>query len=152
MGGRTHLLLALVIGPLITHLFRDGAPFLLLIETPLTFGHSLCFFHQLHRNCLLIQSPSCFAVCGHHLSPRIAIVFSLLSRLPNSSMSHTSNFLISSNASRSSLYISHSPTMRVLLCIVVQHGHIFIATPSSSGRLVYLVNLFLLSGRSRSPT
>ena len=32
-----------------------------------------------HRNCLLILSPSCFAVCGHHLSPRIAIVFSLLS-------------------------------------------------------------------------
>ena len=61
---------------------------------------------------LLILSPSCFAVCGHHLPPRIAIVFSLLSSLPNSSMSQESNFLIySSNASRSSLHISRSPTM-----------------------------------------
>ena len=34
-GGRAHLLLALVILPLTTHPFRDGAPFLLLIETPL---------------------------------------------------------------------------------------------------------------------
>ena len=54
---------------------------------------------------MLILSPSCFTVCGHHLSPRIAIVFSLLSSLPNSSMSRTSNFLISSNAFRSSLVI-----------------------------------------------
>ena len=51
---------------------------LLLIETPPTFGRSLRFFHILHRNCLLILSPSCFAVCGHHLSPKIALVFSLL--------------------------------------------------------------------------
>ena len=35
---RTHFLLALVIGPLTTHPFRDGAPLLLLIETPRTFG------------------------------------------------------------------------------------------------------------------
>ena len=40
-GGRTHLLLALVILPLTTHLFRAGAPFLLLLETPPTFGRSL---------------------------------------------------------------------------------------------------------------
>ena len=66
----------------------DGAPFLLLIETPPPFGHSLRFLHILHRNCLLILSPSRFAVCGHHLSPRIAIVFSLLTSLPNSSMSY----------------------------------------------------------------
>ena len=31
----------------------------------------------------LTLSPSCFAFCGHHLSPRIAIVFLLLSRVPN---------------------------------------------------------------------
>ena len=30
-GGRTHLLLALVLSPLTTYPFRDGAPFLLLI-------------------------------------------------------------------------------------------------------------------------
>ena len=51
--------------------------------------------HILHRNCVLILSPSRFAVCGHHISPRIAIVFSLLSNLPNSSMSRSCNFLIS---------------------------------------------------------
>ena len=80
-------------------------------ETPATFGRSLRFFHILHRNCLLILSPSCSAVFGHHLSPSIAIVFSPLFRLPNSSISHMSNFLVSSNASRSSLYIPHSLTM-----------------------------------------
>ena len=51
---------------------------------------------------MFILSPSCFAVCGYHLPPRIAIVFSLLSNMQNSSMPHTSNVLISSNASRSS--------------------------------------------------
>ena len=60
------------------------------------------------KNCLLILSPSCFTVCDH-LSPGIAMVCSLLSSLPNSSMSHTYNFLISSsNASRSSLHVSRS--------------------------------------------
>ena len=113
-GGGTHLLLALVIRPLTTHPFRDGAPFLLLIGTPPTFGRSLRFFYTLHVKILLILSLSCFAVCGHHLSHRITIVFSVLYRLPNSSMSNTSNFIIpSSNASRSSLFISHSLTMPV---------------------------------------
>ena len=40
------------------------------------------FFYTLHRNLLHILSPSCFAVCGHHLSSSIATVFSLL---PNAS-------------------------------------------------------------------
>ena len=35
-GGGTHSLLAIVIWPLTMHLFRDEAPFLLLIETPPT--------------------------------------------------------------------------------------------------------------------
>ena len=150
-GGRTHLLLAVDIWLLTTHPFRGGAPFLLPIETPPTSGLSLRFFHVLHRKFLLILSPSCFAfVCGHHLSSRIAIVFSILSSLPNSSTSRTSNLLISSsNASRSSLYISDSPTVWVLPSIVVPHGHIFVATSSSSRLLLYL---FLLSGRSRPPT
>ena len=70
--------------------------------------------------------------------------------LPTSSMSHTSIFLISSsNTSNSPLDISYSPTMWVLLYFVAPHGHIFIATSSSSRLLVYL---FLLSGRSKSPT
>ena len=33
-------------------------------------------------------SSSCFAVCGHHLPPRIAIAFSLLSSAPKFSISH----------------------------------------------------------------
>ena len=47
-GGGTHLLLALVIWPSTTHPFRDGAPFLLLIETSPTIGRSLRCFHILH--------------------------------------------------------------------------------------------------------
>ena len=39
-GRGTHVLLALVIVPLTMHPFRDGAPFLLLIETLPTFGRS----------------------------------------------------------------------------------------------------------------
>ena len=56
-----------------------------LIKTPSTFGRSLRFFHIFHINCLRILSSSCFAVCGHHLPPRIAIVCLLLYSLPNSS-------------------------------------------------------------------
>ena len=40
-AGRTHLLLTLIIWPLTTHPVRDEAPFLLLIETPPTFGRLL---------------------------------------------------------------------------------------------------------------
>ena len=49
-GRRTRLLLALVIWPFTTHSFRDGAPFLLLLETPPTVGRSLRCFYILHRN------------------------------------------------------------------------------------------------------
>ena len=72
---------------------------------------------MLHRFFLLSYRLP-FAVCGHHLSPRIAIVFSL-SSVPNSSMSHLSIFLISSNTSRSSqLYFtfSHYVSSTLLLC------------------------------------
>ena len=89
-GGRTRLLLALVIWPLTTHPFRDGVPFLLLIETPPTVRRPLRCFHILHGNFLLILSPSCFAACGRHLSPRVTICFSLLSGAPHSAMSHPS--------------------------------------------------------------
>ena len=72
-GGRgegTRLLLALDNGPLTMRPFRDGAPFLLLIETPPTY---ICYIESV---CESYRSPSWFVVCGHHLSPRIAIVFS----------------------------------------------------------------------------
>ena len=57
----------------------EGAPFPLLIGTPPTVGRSLRCFHELRGNILLISSPSCFAACGHHLFPRMAVVCSLLS-------------------------------------------------------------------------
>ena len=143
------MLLALVISPLTTHPFQDGAPFLLLTETPPTFGRSLCLFHILHRNCLLILSPSCFAVCGHHLSPRIAIVFSVLSSLPSSSMFRTSSFLSPPLTHPVPPCVFHI----LLLCessspFLCHTGTYFVAT-SSSRLLIYL---FLFSGRSRSPT
>ena len=53
-GGGIHLMLALVIRPLTTHPSRDGAPFLLLIETPPTFGRSIRLFHIVHKIGLLI--------------------------------------------------------------------------------------------------
>ena len=64
-GGRAYsLLLGLVLRPLTTHPFQDGAPFLLLIETPPTCGRSLRCFYILRGKKLL---PSCFAACGHLL-------------------------------------------------------------------------------------
>ena len=91
-GGGAYSFVACLSHMTINHAVRDGAPFLLLIETPPTFGRSLRFFHTLHKNCSLILSPSCFAVCRHHLSPinRVAIVFSILFSPPISSTSHTS--------------------------------------------------------------
>ena len=98
-----------------------------------------------HRGDLFILIPSWFVVCGHHLSPTIAIVCSLLFSLPNSSMSHRPNFLTSSsNACRYSLNISHSLTMWVLLSVVVPHGYIVVATSSSP--LLVRVYLFFLVG------
>lgn len=44
-GGRSHLLLTLAIRAFTAHPHRDGAPILLLLETPATFGLSLRVFH-----------------------------------------------------------------------------------------------------------
>ena len=86
--GRTHLLPALVIRPLTTHHFRDGSPFLLLvlIEIPPIFRRSIRCSLIIHRNILLILSPSCFAACCHHPFPSIAIMFSPLSSVSNSEL------------------------------------------------------------------
>ena len=74
-----------------THPFRDGAPFLLLIDT-YNIWALITFFFQI---VLLSLSPSCFTFCGHHLSCRIAIVFLLLSSVLHFSVSHSSIFFIS---------------------------------------------------------
>ena len=47
-----------------------------------------------------------FAACSYHLYRRIAIVFSLLSSAPNSSISHSYSFLISSS-NTSSFLLKH---------------------------------------------
>ena len=112
-AGRSHFLLAVVILSLTTHLFRGVASTLLLIKTLPTCGRSSHAFSMYYTEtfCCLSYPPCCFADCGHHVSPRIVIVFSRLSSVPNFSMPHLSIFLIPScNTSRSSLYFSHSPT------------------------------------------
>ena len=86
------------IGPLTTHPIRDGALFLL-DWTPLRYFGAHCDF-PLHRKKMLILCLFCFAVCGHHLSLRIAIVFSLLSSVPNFSMTHSPISLICRKAFR----------------------------------------------------
>ena len=124
------------------------SPFLFLIETPPKNRPSLPCFHVFHRYCLLILSPFFFAACCHHQSPinRIAIVFSLRSTavyqtLPSQIRLFPS--FPSLNTSRSSLYISHSPTtVCELFSIALRQGHIGAST-SFSRLLVYL---FLLSG------
>ena len=71
---------ALVIGPLTTRLVLDGAPFLLQIETPPTVGRSLRFFRApgITLKQMLNYPFFWFSAWVHHLSFRIAIVFSLL--------------------------------------------------------------------------
>ena len=63
-GGRTHLLPVLATWPWTTHPFRDGASFLLLTETPPTFGRSLRFFHVTYFSYTFLDYLilSCFAV------------------------------------------------------------------------------------------
>ena len=94
--------------PLATNPFRDGSPFLLLMETPPTCGRSLRFFHILHKKFAYLVSfffgrpwPPSVSLC------MIAIVLSLQSNAPNFSKLHLPAFLISSsNTVRPSLYSS----------------------------------------------
>ena len=48
---------------------------------------------------MLILPRSCVAVCGHHLSPRIGVILSLLSSAPNFSMAQTTTLYIPGAAS-----------------------------------------------------
>ena len=107
------MLLALVTSTLTTHPFPDGASFLLLIETPPTFGRSLrfsiCYMETLCLSYLLSVSPSVATIYLVGSFSRYHLVYQ------TSPMSHSSIFLISST-SRSSLRISHSPTMWCVVC------------------------------------
>ena len=102
---------------------------------------------------LLTLSPSCFAVCGHHLSPRIAIVFSLLSSVPNFPMSHQfvyfPHLLVLTHPVRPCTL--HIRPISESYSTALPQGHI--CPSSSSSQLPAIVwYLFLLSGRSRSTT
>ena len=130
------MLYALVICPTTTHPFRDGEPFLILIETPPTPGCSLRFFHTLQRNFLLILSLP--------VSPSVATIYLLGSRsfsryhlVYQTSPCHIRLFSssLSSNTCRSSLRTSHSQTVRVLLYCFAARAHlrIFFLSLSTTG-------------------
>ena len=115
-GERTHLLLAFVVyrWPRIPFETEHTVP--TPNATPAMFCGSLRFFRVLllHQSCLLILSPSCLAVSGHPLSPRVAIVFPLLSSPPNASMSH--NFVWSLHPPSLAHPISPCRVYILLLC------------------------------------
>ena len=89
------------------------------LDAPYVF--SIRYIESFWSSYPLTVSPS--VAIGHHLPPRIAIAFSLLSRVPNFSMSHSSiSVIFPPNTSRSSLCISHSPPRlcefySLLLCL-----------------------------------
>ena len=102
-------------------------------------GAHYVFFHVLHinRDFLLTLSSSYVAVCSHHLSPRNAIVFSLLSSVLKFSMYTLVYFLIrSSNTPRSSLYSSRFTfsygVSSTLICFATRaHLCIFLVLPTT---------------------
>ena len=111
-GSLHHWLHISVVWPLTRHPFRDGAPFLLQIDTSNIWALDTLFPYVTNKP-FAYPIPVLFCRLQPPSFPRIAIVFSLpsINSLQNSSMSNASNFLISStDASCSSFYISHSPT------------------------------------------
>ena len=107
-------------------------------ETLSTLKRSLRFFHRLQKKRLLILFLSCLAVCGHHLSPRIAIIFSLPLDVPKS-LHVTSVYF--PHLVLWHVPFPHSPTMWVLLPSALPQGKLC-GLPSSSTRLlVYQVPL-----------
>ena len=102
-----------------------------------------------------ILSPSCFAVCGHHPSPRIATV-SPYYRVYQTSPCHIrplSSYPRTHAVPLVRFTFSHFVSSTLLLCRnfypnALPQGHVYAS--SSSSRL--LVFLFVLSDRSKSPT
>ena len=97
---------------------------------------------------LLVLCTSCFAACGHHLSPRISIVFSVL--LYQTSPCHILQFSVCPSQKHPvPPRAFHILPLCELYSIGLAQRHICASTCSSSRLLVYLV---FFSGRSRSPT
>ena len=137
-------MLASVMIPLATHAFRDRARHL-----PTVVGRSLRCFHVLHGFffATVVISPCCFASYGHHLSRTIAIVFSLLPCVPNSSTSHSSIFLISFRHIPLILVRFTFSHCRFTLSTAVPQGRDKLLA-TASGRIVTAGRRFVLS-RSR---
>lgn len=89
-GDRTNFLLVLVVWPLTTHAFRDGALFLPHIETPPIFGLSSRLFHTSLKILLHISSPPCFTVCGHRPSWAVCACVRVISSFYSVSQSRLS--------------------------------------------------------------
>ena len=99
---------------------------------------SICYF-------FFFILPLCsLVVCCHHPSPRITIVFALLSNESNLSTPLAPIFLISSyNKFRSSLYSPHSPTAAwVLLSPAFPQGQLCMPSSSSTPLLVCFFSSF----------
>ena len=102
-----------------TYSSRDGAPFLLLIK-PLQCLGAQYVFSLLYHFEMFISSSSCFAICGHHLSPRVAMVFLLLSRVPNLSICQIR--LFSSSPPPTHPILFHYVTSSVFCCARKEAG------------------------------
>ena len=138
-----------------------------LTETPPTFGRSVRFFHALHKNKLMLF-PSCLAVGRHHLSLRIAIV--------SRSCLTYQNFPCNIRQFSLSPPLTHSVPPRIVYILPHNAGStivcfatwtdlrtFFLLHPTTGIRYygttvlryygtTVLRYLFLLSGKSRSPT
>ena len=147
-GGHIHLLFALVVWPLTTHIpslsRRSTVPTPNKRHLQHLGAHYAPSIYFIEIACLSYPRPvSPSADTIYLLGQRTFSRYSLVVYRTLPCHIHTSNFLISfSNASRSSLYISHSLTMWVILYIVVPHGRTRASTPSSSRLLVYSLSSF----------
>ena len=149
------MLLALVIWSLTTHPFRDGARFLLVIETPPTCGRSARFSNMLHYKFLawLGPSPVWPWVAAVYLLRKLVIVFSLftINRCAKLSPCHTRIFSSCSPLTHS---VPHCTVHFIPPCGFYSRqfqpeGHLCAPSSSSTRLLAYL---FLQSGTSISPT
>ena len=134
--GGTRLLTSLVMSPLTSHPFRDGAPFSFQTKKPPTFGRSSRHYYVLYiTDCLscLLPVP---AVCGHHISHSIATVslFSLAYRTLPCQIHLIPPFPLVTHPFRSTI-LTLSYYMRPILycCTTLEHMCIHIVTPPTTG-------------------
>ena len=98
----------------------------------------IAFSPYITKKVLRTLSPSCFAVCHHHLSPisTMAIVFSLLPSVPTSPC--CIRLFSSSLTHPVPPWTSHTLPLCEFYSIALPQGHICVSSSSSSRLLVYL--------------